>query len=64
MKASEKSSWPVAFCAGVLGIGQNGLLVVLPQLLDMTGLTLSTWAVLLMFGSMLFCPPRRGRARL
>ncbi|MEG9536528.1 MAG: MFS transporter, partial [Pantoea piersonii] len=56
MKASGKSSWPLAFCAGLLGIGQNGLLVVLPQLVDMTGLTLSTWAGLLMFGSMLFLP--------
>ncbi|MFA9207292.1 MAG: MFS transporter, partial [Yersinia sp. (in: enterobacteria)] len=24
------SNWPLAFCAGLLGIGQNGLLVMLP----------------------------------
>ncbi|WP_054180592.1 MFS transporter [Trabulsiella odontotermitis] len=51
-----KSTWPLALCAGLLGIGQNGLLVVLPQLVSMTGLSLSVWAGLLMFGSMLFLP--------
>ncbi|WHP29650.1 MFS transporter [Trabulsiella odontotermitis] len=51
-----KSTWPLALCAGLLGIGQNGLLVVLPQLVSMTGLSLSAWAGLLMFGSMLFLP--------
>ena len=56
MTGPGKSSWPLAFCAGLLGIGQNGLLVVLPQLVEMTGLTLSSWAGLLMFGSMLFLP--------
>lgn len=56
MTASGKSVWPLAFCAGLLGIGQNGLLVMLPQLVQMTGLTLSTWAGLLMSGSMLFLP--------
>ncbi len=47
----------------LLGIGQNGLLVMLPQLVTMTGLSLSVWAGLLMFGSMLFLPasPRWGR---
>lgn len=56
MKVIAKSSLPLAFCAGLLGIGQNGLMVVLPQLVNMTGLTLSTWAGLLLFGSMLFLP--------
>ena len=56
MTGPGRSSWPLAFCAGLLGIGQNGLLVVLPQLVEMTGLTLSAWAGLLMFGSMLFLP--------
>lgn len=51
-----KANWPLALCAGLLGIGQNGLLVVLPQLVAMTGLSLSVWAGLLMFGSMLFLP--------
>ena len=51
-----KANWPLALCAGLLGIGQNGLLVMLPQLVTLTGLSLSVWAGLLMFGSMLFLP--------
>lgn len=53
---SLKPAWPLALCAGLLGIGQNGLLVMMPQLVSMTGLSLSVWAGLLMFGSMLFLP--------
>lgn len=53
---TPKANWPLALCAGLLGIGQNGLLVMLPQLVMMTGLSLSVWAGLLMFGSMLFLP--------
>lgn len=55
-KVIRRSNWPLALCAGLLGIGQNGLLVVLPQMVAMTGLSLSTWAGLLLFGSMLFLP--------
>lgn len=54
--ASLQSNWSLALCAGLLGVGQNGLLVVMPQLVAMTGLSLSVWAGLLMFGSMLFLP--------
>ncbi|EMP9723211.1 MFS transporter [Enterobacter cloacae] len=53
---APKANWPLALCAGLLGIGQNGLLVMLPQLVTMTGLSLSVWTGLLMFGSMLFLP--------
>ncbi|BES86909.1 MFS transporter [Pectobacterium araliae] len=53
---APKPIWPLALCAGLLGLGQNGLLVVLPQLVAMTGLSLSVWAGLLMFGSILFLP--------
>lgn len=53
---TPKANWPLALCAGLLGIGQNGLLVMLPQLVTLTGLSLSVWAGLLMFGSMLFLP--------
>ena len=53
---TPKANWPLALGAGLLGIGQNGLLVMLPQLVTMTGLSLSVWAGLLMFGSMLFLP--------
>ncbi|MHC5178744.1 MFS transporter [Serratia rhizosphaerae] len=48
------ANWPLAFCAGLLGIGQNGLLVALPALVSMTHLSLSVWAGLLTLGSMLF----------
>ena len=50
------SCWSLAFSAGLLGIGQNGLLVVLPVLVIQTNLSLSVWAALLMLGSMLFLP--------
>ncbi|MCD6631094.1 MFS transporter, partial [Enterobacter hormaechei] len=53
---TPKANWPLALGAGLLGIGQNGLLVMLPQLVSLTGLSLSVWAGLLMFGSMLFLP--------
>lgn len=53
---TPKANWTLALCAGLLGIGQNGLLVMLPQLVSLTGLSLSVWAGLLMFGSMLFLP--------
>ncbi|MEY4921472.1 MAG: hypothetical protein RLY17_189 [Pseudomonadota bacterium] len=50
----SSANWPLAFCAGLLGIGQNGLLVVLPVLVSKTHLSLSIWAGLLTLGSMLF----------
>ncbi|SQI32300.1 Major Facilitator Superfamily [Serratia plymuthica] len=51
---TSPSNWPLALCAGLLGIGQNGLLVALPVLVGMTHLSLSVWAGLLTLGSMLF----------
>ena len=50
------SCWPLAFSAGLLGVGQNGLLVAIPVLVIQTNLSLSSWAVLLTLGSMLFLP--------
>ena len=50
------SCWPLAFSAGLLGVGQNGLLVVIPVLVMQTHLSLSVWAGLLTLGSMLFLP--------
>lgn len=50
------SCWPLAFSAGLLGVGQNGLLVAIPVLVIQTNLSLSMWAVLLTLGSMLFLP--------
>ncbi|ABS49288.1 MFS transporter [Yersinia pseudotuberculosis] len=51
---TSSTHWPLAFCVGLLGIGQNGLLVVLPVLVSRTHLSLSVWAGLLTLGSMLF----------
>ena len=51
-----RSNWSLAFCAGLLGIGQNGLLVSLPVLVTVTHLSLASWAALLTLGSMLFLP--------
>ncbi|MDR0219638.1 MAG: MFS transporter [Enterobacteriaceae bacterium] len=53
-QSQTSSNWSLAFCAGLLGIGQNGLLVALPVLVEMTPLSLSVWAGLLTLGSMLF----------
>jgi len=50
------SCWPLAVSAGLLGVGQNGLLVVIPGLVVKTNLSLSVWAALLTLGSMLFLP--------
>lgn len=50
------SCWPLAFSAGLLGVGQNGLLVAIPVLVIQTNLSLSIWAALLTLGSMLFLP--------
>ncbi|SQB29343.1 Uncharacterised protein [Citrobacter koseri] len=44
------SCWPLAFSAGLLGVGQNGLLVAIPVLVIQTNLSLSIWAALLMLG--------------
>ena len=35
---TPKANWPLALGAGLFGIGQNGLLVMLPQLVSLTGL--------------------------
>jgi MFS family permease len=51
---TSSSNWLLACCAGLLGIGQNGLLVMLPVLVSRTHLSLSMWAGLLTLGSMLF----------
>ncbi len=59
MPQKTLSCWPLAFSAGLLGVGQNGLLVAIPVLVIQTNLSLSIWAALLMLGSMLFLPSSR-----
>ena len=56
MPQKTLSCWPLAFSEGLLGVGQNGLLVAIPVLVIQTNLSLSIWAALLMLGSMLFLP--------
>ncbi|WIX33899.1 MFS transporter [Salinicola sp. JS01] len=46
--------WRLGACAALLGLGQNGLLVMLPVLVARFGLPLSQWAGLILLGSMLF----------
>ncbi|MCE8051427.1 MFS transporter [Halomonas daqingensis] len=46
--------WRISACAALLGLGQNGLLVALPVLVERFGLPLSQWAGLILLGSMLF----------
>lgn len=46
--------WRISACAALLGLGQNGLLVMLPVLVERFGLPLSQWAGLILLGSMLF----------
>ncbi len=48
------SLWRISACAALLGLGQNGLLVALPVLVERFGLPLSQWAGLILLGSMLF----------
>lgn len=56
MPQKSLACWPLAFSAGLLGVGQNGLLVAIPVLVAQTHLSLSVWAALLTLGSMLFLP--------
>ncbi|WP_136253507.1 hypothetical protein [Onishia niordana] len=46
--------WRISACTALLGLGQNGLLVALPVLVEHFGLPLSQWAGLILLGSMLF----------
>ncbi|WP_081721620.1 MFS transporter [Salinivibrio socompensis] len=46
----------LTFIAALMGIGQNGLLVSLPLLVAQGGFSLSTWAVIIAVGSVLFLP--------
>ncbi|QHC49689.1 MFS transporter [Billgrantia tianxiuensis] len=46
--------WRISACAALVGLGQNGLLVALPVLVERFGLSLSQWAGLILLGSMLF----------
>lgn len=46
----------VSLAAALMGIGQNGLLVALPFLVEQSAFGLSTWSILIAIGSLLFLP--------
>lgn len=46
----------VGLAAALMGIGQNGLLVSLPFLVEESAFSLSTWSILIAVGSLLFLP--------
>ncbi|MBD1556005.1 MFS transporter [Vibrio sp. S9_S30] len=46
----------VGLAAALMGIGQNGLLVSLPFLVEQSAFSLSTWSILIAVGSLLFLP--------
>lgn len=57
--ATQTAKWqPITLTsiAALMGIGQNGLLVSLPLLVAQGGFSLSTWAVIIAVGSVLFLP--------
>ncbi|UPQ89503.1 MFS transporter [Vibrio sinaloensis] len=46
----------IALAAALMGIGQNGLLVSLPFLVEQSAFDLPTWSILIALGSLLFLP--------
>ncbi|GAL38189.1 putative membrane protein [Vibrio maritimus] len=48
--------WVIGATAALMGIGQNGLLVSLPFLVEQSAFDLPTWSILIALGSFLFLP--------
>ncbi|WCP69223.1 MFS transporter [Vibrio tubiashii] len=48
--------WAISSAAALMGIGQNGLLVSLPFLVERSAFSLPTWSILIAIGSFLFLP--------
>ncbi|KPA52070.1 permease [Photobacterium leiognathi subsp. mandapamensis] len=46
----------IGLAAALMGVGQNGLLVSLPFLVEQSAFSLSTWSILIAVGSLLFLP--------
>lgn len=46
----------IALIAALMGIGQNGLLVSLPFLVEHSAFGLPTWSIVIAIGSFLFLP--------
>ncbi|SIO35624.1 MFS transporter [Salinivibrio sp. ES.052] len=56
IQTTKWQSVTLTLIAALMGIGQNGLLVSLPLLVAQGGFSLSTWAVIIAVGSVLFLP--------
>ncbi|KJY86111.1 permease [Vibrio neptunius] len=48
--------WAISSAAALMGIGQNGLIVSLPFLVERSAFSLPTWSILIAIGSFLFLP--------
>ncbi|MFA0289429.1 MFS transporter, partial [Vibrio sp. 10N.222.45.F7] len=46
----------IGLASALMGIGQNGLLVSLPFLVEQSSFSLPTWSILIAIGSILFLP--------
>lgn len=55
-KSSRSQLAIIGLVAALMGIGQNGLLVSLPFLVEKSAFNLSTWSILIAVGSFLFLP--------
>ncbi|KIE22592.1 permease [Vibrio sinaloensis] len=56
VKSSQFQLVVIGLVAALMGVGQNGLLVSLPFLVEQSAFSLSTWSLLIAVGSFLFLP--------
>ncbi|WP_295898791.1 MFS transporter [uncultured Vibrio sp.] len=56
LHSKKTQLWVVSSAAALMGIGQNGLLVSLPFLVEHSAFSLPTWSILIAIGSLLFLP--------
>ncbi|USD42830.1 MFS transporter [Vibrio sp. SCSIO 43135] len=56
IKSSSTQLSIIGLIAALMGIGQNGLLVSLPFLVEHSAFSLPTWSILIAIGSLLFLP--------
>ena len=54
--SSPRALAVISLSAALMGVGQNGLLVSLPFLVEKSAFSLSTWSILIAIGSFLFLP--------
>lgn len=56
LHSKKTQLWAISSAAALMGIGQNGLLVSLPFLIERSAFNLPTWSILIAIGSFLFLP--------